>query len=202
MIKAVIFDYGNVIHKWDNDVFLKKIVKKSDKGYEYINEIIFGKSGLHHRFEIGNISPEDFFGSVKKECNISMPIDEFFNEFTSRMFELIETTVKLIKELKKNYKIGLLSNTSKPDFEYVMKKLKEFSLFDSVTLSFEVGHKKPDKEIYLDALKKLNLKPDECVFIDDIKEYSDAASILGIHGIHYTSHEKLIKELKKLNVRI
>jgi len=75
-------------------------------------------------------------------------------------------------------------------------------LFDAVTLSFEAGHKKPEKQIYLDALKKLNLKPDECVFIDDIKEYSDAASKLGIHGINYTSYKNLIKELKKLNVRI
>jgi putative hydrolase of the HAD superfamily len=202
MIKAVIFDYGNVIDKWDNEIFLKKAVEESDKSYEYINELIFGKFKLHYHFETGKISPEDFFNKIKKECNLSITKEEFYNDFTSRLFEIIKPTTELIKKLKKNYKIGLLSNTSKIDFEYKMKKLEEFSLFDSVTLSFELGHKKPDKEIYLDALKKLNLKPDGCVYIDDIKEYSDAASKIGMHGIHYTSHENLIKELKKLNVKI
>ena len=202
MIKAIIFDYGNVIHRWDNDVFLKKIVKKSDKSYEYIDELIFGKSGLQHKFELGKISSEDFFNSVKKECNLSTSKDEFFNDFVSRMFRIIQPTITLIKKLKKNYKIGLLSDTSKVDFDYRMKELKEISLFDSITLSFELGHKKPEKQIYLDALKKLNLRPEECVYIDDIKEYSDAASNIGMHGIQYTSHENLVKELKKLKIEI
>jgi len=180
MIKAVIFDYGNVIHKWDNDIFLKEFVKLSCMDYSHVVDVIFGQ-GLHDKLETGEISDIAFFKTIKDQLNL---------------------TISLIKKLKKNYKVALLSNTNKIDFEHVLKKSETFPLFDAVTLSFEAGHKKPEKQIYLDALKKLNLKPDECVFIDDIKEYSDAASKLGIHGINYTSYKNLIKELKKLNVRI
>ena len=59
---------------------------------------------------------------------------------------------------------------------------------------------KPDKKIYLDALGKLNAIPEECVYIDDIKEYSDAACELGIKGIHYRSHEDLVDSLRRMNV--
>jgi len=201
MIKAIIFDYGNVIHKWDNNIFLEKAVKKSNKSYRHINNLIF-KSGLQDKFELGELSATDFFRIIKKQCNLSMHRTEFFKDYTNRLFEKIPSTLALIKRLKKNYKIALLSNTTKIDFERVTKKLREFPLFDSVTLSFKIGYAKPKKEIFLDALKKLNLKPNECVFIDDIKEYSEAASKLGIHGIYYTSYENLIKELKKLNIKV
>jgi len=201
MIKAIIFDYGNVIRKWDNHIFLDKIIKKSNKNYEYIDNFIFS-SGLQDKFELGEISEINFFRIIKKQFNLSITQKEFFKEYTSRIFENIQSTLALIKKLKKNYKVALLSNTTKVDFDCLIKKLKEFPLFDAVTLSFEVEHKKPEKQIYLDSLKKLNLNPDECVFIDDIKEFSDAASKLGIHGINYISYENLIKELKKLNVKV
>jgi len=180
---------------------LDKIIKKSNKNYEYIDNFIFS-SGLQDKFELGEISEINFFRIIKKQFNLSITQKEFFKEYTSRIFENIKSTLALIKKLKKNYKVALLSNTTKVDFDCLIKKLKEFPLFDAVTLSFEVEHKKPEKQIYLDSLKKLNLNPDECVFIDDIKEYSDAASKLGIHGINYISYENLIKELKKLNVKV
>jgi len=183
------------------DIFLKEFVKLSGKNYNYVVDVIFGQ-GLHDKLETGEISDVIFFKTIKDKLNLKISQDEFFKLFSSKLFKKIETTISLIKKLKKDYKVALLSNTNKIDFEYTLKNSEGFPLFDAITLSFEVGHKKPDKEIFLDALNKLNLKPNECVFIDDIKEYSDAASKLGIHGIHYTSYEKLIKELKKLNIRV
>lgn len=201
MIKAIIFDYGNVIHKWDNDIFLNKVVKKSNKTYDYVKEVVFG-SRLYRKFDSGVISPTEFFEIIKEQCNFLMSKEEFFKAYSDRLFEKIKTNIDLAKRLKKNYKVSLLSNTNKIDFNFVIKKSELFPLFDTITLSFEIKSVKPDKEIFLDALKKLNFKPDECVYIDDIKEYSDAASKLGIHGIHYTSYENLIKEFKKLNIKI
>jgi len=201
MIKAIIFDYGNVIHKWDNDIFLKEFVRLSGMDYNHVVDVIFGQN-LHDKLETGEISNIDFFKKIKDGLNLKISQDEFFKLFSSKLFQEIRTTISLIKRLKKDYKVALLSNTNKIDFDNVIKRFELFPLFDAVTLSFEVGHRKPDKEIYLNALKKLNLKPNECVFIDDIKEYSDAASKLGIYEINYTSYENLIKELKKLNVKV
>ena len=57
-----------------------------------------------------------------------------------------------------------------------------------------------ENKIFLDSLHKLHLKPEECVYIDDIEEYVKAANQMGIHGIHYISYEKLINSLKKLDI--
>ncbi len=75
-----------------------------------------------------------------------------------------------------------------------------FSLFDTVTLSFEVGALKPEPEIYLDALRKLSLPPEACVFIDDIGKYAEGAAEVGIRGIRYTGHAELVRELSSLGV--
>ena len=61
---------------------------------------------------------------------------------------------------------------------------------------------KPNKEIFLDCIKKLHLKPEECIYIDDIKEYSNKATELGMGGIHYTSEKELLKSLKSFGVEI
>ena len=55
---------------------------------------------------------------------------------------------------------------------------------------------------YQQALKLTKARPNECIYIDDIKEYALAAKKVGIKGIHYTSTKKLIKDLKKLGVKI
>jgi HAD superfamily hydrolase (TIGR01509 family) len=69
-----------------------------------------------------------------------------------------------------------------------------------VTVSFKVGALKPDRKIYLDALDKLGVRAEESVYIDDVREYADAAGALGIKGIHYTSHEDLVRYLRSLNI--
>jgi putative hydrolase of the HAD superfamily len=84
-----------------------------------------------------------------------------------------------------------LSNTNELHFNYVIKQQGIFIFFDVVSLSFKVKAMKPDRRIFDDCLKKLGLLPEECVYIDDIKEYADKATELGLTGIHYKSEENL-----------
>ncbi|MCK5040628.1 MAG: HAD family phosphatase [Candidatus Aenigmarchaeota archaeon] len=199
MIKAIIFDFGGVVEKFDNDIFLEKISKFSDKGVEELNELIYVSSDLPRKYEMGLISSGEFFRKISEMCNLSLSKQEFIEAYTD-IFCPIQTTHRLIKKLKNKYKISLLSNTSHWDFEHGIKKSEVFSLFDFMTLSFEVGARKPEEKIYLDALDKLKLKPQECVFIDDVVEYVEGANKTGINGIHYTSYDKLLDCLKKLDV--
>jgi len=201
MIRAIIFDYGNVISSVDNDRFLEEIAKSSGKTGAELNTIIDANANLLRGFETGTISPDTFFYGFVKSVGLDMGKNEFIQLFTGRFTPVVETH-NLIRSLKPGYKLALLSNTNEWDFEYEIRKSPVFPLFDTVTASFQVGAMKPDKKIYLDALDKLNAMPEECVYIDDIKEYIDAACDLGIRGIHYTSHEELIGGLRKLGCRI
>ena len=67
--------------------------------------------------------------------------------------------------------------------------------------SHEMNCIKPDPEIYKKALKRMKLKPEETVFIDDIKKFVKGAEKIGIKGIHFKNSKQLIKDLKKLNVK-
>ncbi len=201
MIKGIIFDFGNVICNFDNNIFIEKISKHTKKTKEEIHDIIFNSSDLMKKYETGVISSDEFFNETVKRCSLSISKQEFIKAFTD-IFTPIPTTFDLIKKLKPSYKLGLLSNTNEWDYEHAIKKTEVFNLFDAVTLSFEVKSKKPEEKIYRNILNKLKLKPEECTFIDDIAEYVESANNLGIKGIHYTSHESLIESLKNLNIQI
>ncbi len=200
MIKAVIFDFGNVIAKFDNKKMAKNLSKYTNKSTDEIFDLIFS-SGLPEEYETGKIYSDIFFKKIVDLCNLDIEKKEFITAYTNR-FTTIKSTINLIKRLKTKYKLGLLSNTSEWDFEYGTKPIINNLNFDEITLSYEVGDFKDNKKMFETILNKLKLKPDECVYIDDIKEYSDKATKLGMHGITYTSYENLIKELKKINVKV
>ena len=200
-LKAVIFDFGNVICKFDNNIFLKKISRFSDKSVQELSELIYSSpDNLPRKYETGLITSDEFFNAVKEKCNLSISKEDFIEAYT-KIFTPIPETFDLIKKLKsKGYKLALLSNTSEWDFEYGIKPIEVFNLFDAVSLSFEVKAMKPRKDIFYDSLEKLNLKPEECVYIDDIKEYVDVANEIGIKGIHYTSPSQLKASLIELKI--
>jgi len=198
VIRGVIFDFGNVICSFDVDIFLGTLHEWSGLDVETLRDRIYG-SRLHSGYERGEISSEEFHREVVRRIGIDVPVDELADRF-SDIFTPLESTHRLIRALKGKYRLGLLSNTNEWHFLRHIRKVPVFPLFDSVTLSFEVGALKPEPEIYLDALRKLSLPPEECVFIDDIGIYAEGAAVVGIRGIQYTGPEELVRELSSLGV--
>lgn len=199
MIKAVIFDFGNVICSFDNNIFVEKIAKFTDKSFQELNKLIYLDSKLHIQYESGSLTSGEFFKKTVKLCDLKISREVFVKAYTD-IFTPIPTTFSLIRKLKLNYKLGLLSNTNELDFEYAIKPIKIFNLFDAVTLSFKIKAMKPDERVFYDLLEKLDLQPEECVYIDDIKKYTDAAEEIGIKGIHYLSYEQLCDSLRNLKI--
>jgi len=198
MIRGVIFDFGNVICSFDVEIFLAKLHEWSGLDVETLRDRIYG-SRLHSRYERGEISSERFYREISRLTGARVSAEEFAEGF-SDIFTPLESTHGLIRALKGRYRLGLLSNTNEWHFERHIRKVPVFPLFDAVTLSFEVGALKPEPEIYLDALRKLSLPPEACVFIDDIGKYAEGAAALGIRGIRYTGPAELLRELSGLGV--
>ena len=201
MIKAIIFDFGNVICTFDNYIFLKKISKFTNKSVKELDNLIYKVSELPKKYETGLITSDEFYVEVCRLCNLEILKEDFIEAFTN-IFTPIAGTFELIRKLSKKYKLALLSNTSEFDYKYGIKKFDVINLFDATSLSYEVKEMKPGEKIFKDVLAKLGLKPEECVYIDDIKKYVEAAKKLGINDICYIDEENLILELKKLKVII
>ncbi len=73
-------------------------------------------------------------------------------------------------------------------------------VFDEVVISCEVGLRKPDERIFRHTLDLLGSQAAECVFIDDIDHNVRAAEALGLHGVHHTSADSTIAELRGLDL--
>jgi glucose-1-phosphatase len=198
LIRGVIFDFGNVICSFDVDIFLAKLHEGSGLDVETLRDRIYG-SRLHSRYERGEISSVEFHREIVRRIGVDVPAEELAERFCD-IFTPIGSTQDLIRSLKGKYRLGLLSNTNEWHYLRHIRKVPVFPLFDTVTLSFEVGALKPEPEIYLDALRKLSLPPEACVFIDDIGKYAEGAAEVGIRGIRYTGHAELVRELSGLGV--
>ena len=198
MIRGILFDFGNVISTFDVGKFIEKLDEWSGIPAEILRERVY-RSDLPARYEKGEISSMDFHLGIAGLTGARVSAEDFAEAF-SGIFTPLESTHELIRSLKGKYRLGLLSNTNEWHFRHHIRNVPVFPLFDTVTLSFEVGVLKPEPEIYRDALRKIAIPPEACVFIDDVRENADAASALGIRGIHYQGHAELLAALARLEV--
>ncbi len=199
-VRAVVFDFGGVISSFDVGIFLARIAPYTEKPASEVGALIYG-STLPVLYESGQIGSEEFFSRVAELCGLRIPREEFARAFTD-IFTPIEPTLDLIRRLKGRYRLGLLSNTNEWHFRGHIARIPVFSLFDAVTLSYEVREMKPGERIYRDALDKLRLPPEECVFIDDLEENVAAARKLSMRAIRYDGHDRLVADLAGLDVNI
>jgi putative hydrolase of the HAD superfamily len=71
-------------------------------------------------------------------------------------------------------------------------------MFDDVVISGEVGLRKPEPEIFLLAARRLDLKPEQCVFIDDLELNVDGARAVGMTALLHTSYDETRRALETL----
>lgn len=197
--RAVIFDFGNVLCGFDNLRFLEGLSSLCGKPAAELQVILYQQSTLTQDYEAGRMGSQDFLRGVSALCGTDLPEDEFIRVYTD-IFTPNQAAFDLVRKLKPGYKLGLLSNTSPWHFEKAIRTAEVFPLFDSVTLSYEVGASKPDPRLFGDAVAKLGLMAEECLYIDDIPAFAQAATDQLLRGITYTTPPALMAELRRNKV--
>ncbi len=201
MIRAVVFDFGNVICKFDLRRFLDRALQYTDRSILDMMGDMPALSIASIRYESGLLNSDEYFHEISRIGNLRMPREEFVEAY-SAIFTPIPEVFMMIRSLKGSYKLGLLSNTNEWHFLNSIRTLDVFPLFDAVTLSYEVRAMKPAPAIYDDMLHKLSLAPRECVYIDDLGENVEAASRLGMHALLFTSPEVLRADLRQAGITV
>lgn len=182
MITTIIFDLS--------DVYLQGIKDSALLTYE-LDQLFLGRT-----------TEVEFWQLIKKRYSWDTPIDDLKKAVRDN-FKEIKGVRQIIERLSQSgYKLGLLSNHAKEWVEYCEITYKYHKLFHKTLYSFEVGLAKPSRDIFLLVLKKLKVKPEECIFIDDNKQNLAASKQLGIRPIHFTSAANLKKNLHKLKILI
>jgi len=194
--KAIIFDLGAVIlninYQNTIDAFTKLGVKNASTFYSKKVQ-----TDLFNKIETGKITTEQFLSALQKETN-NATIKLVESAWNAMLLNLPEERLALIKELKKDYSIFLLSNTNAIHIDAFKKQLGDekweefYGLFDKLYLSHEVGLRKPNAEIFEHILTEQKLKAEEVFFIDDSPQHIEGAKKLGIQTHHLLDNEDII----------
>ena len=198
-VEVILFDLGNVILPFNHFQIAEKLTRFSQrkefqdpkKIFSYLFDL---EKGAINPFDLGKVSPQEFFRAVKESLDLSVSFDEFVSIWCN-IFVEDEEVSRIILSLKGKWRLGLLSNTDPLHFGYILSKFPVTRAFDKWILSYEVGFKKPAIQIFQKAIEWASAKPEKIVYIDDTKEYVEVAGSLGIHSILFVSATQLREEL-------
>lgn len=135
---------------------------------------------------LGKKSMEEFWKFVCE--GLPIPFDDFTKAFQA--WEINQETVALIRELKQTYRVYLLSDNYEATVAYLRSQPLFQELFEKMYFSNEIHLIKGGPEIFEHVLADLQVKAEECIFIDDQEKNLTAARNLGITCILFTSAEQ------------
>jgi putative hydrolase of the HAD superfamily len=192
----VIFDVGGVLVAEKIEPVFKALNKRIGKG-------VFKKGKLNRAITGGWISEKEFYDVLSRKTRISAKqLLKMTKEEYLKIMHVNKDVLNISRQLTKNgYKIGIISNTS-PQHKRINAKRGVFRGFSPKIFSCDVKMLKPETRIYRLLLEKTRMNPNECIVIDDRKEFTDAAKKCGMKSIHFKNAVQLKKDLRKLGVRI
>ena len=196
---VIVFDLGNVLIPFDYSISVKRLneieIGLGEKFYEkYKNNY-----HIHRQFETWELSTNEFLNIMMEWTNFKVS-EEGFCKIYSEVFTVNNNVAALLPQLKKKYKLVLLSNTNYIHQKYGWEEYEFLKHFDKLILSHEIGAVKPQEKIYKAVEAFTQLPPQEHIFIDDIAEYAEGARKCGWDGIVFTGYDNLCKELQKRNI--
>jgi putative hydrolase of the HAD superfamily len=199
MIKALIFDLGNVLIFFDWKIAERRLNEIQGGLGTLTTKFLKENNSIIKNLEKGKLTEDEFLNMIKSDLNSKIDKITIAKIFSEIFWENSELT-KLLPELRKNYKLFLLSNTNIIHRKFGWDHYNFLKNFDKLFLSYEVGFAKPEEEIYQLVIHSIDLNPSEVLYIDDIEEYVNAAKNLGWNAVQFKSNEKLIEDLKGFNV--
>lgn len=185
--KAIIFDCFGVLYLDAKQSLLNTV--PADRSQELADIFMQNNYGM--------MSRSDYIKAVAKISGMS---EEEFETFTKHEHRLNSALIAHIHELKKNYKVGLLSNIGRDWITDFFDTHQLHDLFDEVVLSGDEGITKPHPRIYEIMAERIGFEPGQCLMIDDIQANCDGADAAGMQTIHYRNNEQLRKDLKRLHI--
>ncbi len=200
-IDTIIFDLGGVIL----DISPKESERRFEElGLTVTHEMfhIAPETNPFNQLEQGDIEAPEFYDGVRKFFKSDLSDEQIRYAWDGMLLNWTPERIDLILELKKEYKILLLSNTNSVHYDtYTTSFKKEFGfafedLFHECYVSHEMGCRKPNLDIYEQLIAKSGITPERSLFIDDTFKNIEGCEAAGIRGYHLTGGEDIIDILK------
>ena len=174
-MKTIFFDFARTIVQHPEDGAGLEIVKSygvTDKNdMEIIRNSIFCVGKYLNNLDDGSLSRDEYRRLLREELPEHLgDIAVKAADYHMSMLPPIEGMKALLKKLKNDgFKLYITSNLD----EYHSAQMSETEYadyFDGMFFSCEIGVRKPHKKFFEEALKKFNVRAEDCLFIDDLEE--------------------------------
>lgn len=175
-MKAVILDMYGVILKDSGDGF-----------YSYVNRTFpqLSPADIYpdwDKADVGEISSLEVF----RRLGFQGDLEQIEKNYLDTV-EINEAFYGFAEEMKKRYRLALISNDSSEWSRYFREKFRLNKYFDVISVSGDLKIKKPDPRIFQMTLERLGYTPEECVYIDDRRYNLEAAQALGMDTVLFNS---------------
>ncbi|MBL7998354.1 MAG: HAD family phosphatase [Candidatus Kapabacteria bacterium] len=189
-ISTILFDLGGVLY----DINLRRtrdsLMLLAGRDIEFQ---LTTQDAVFDEFETGAIPPDVFRNRLRSLYGITADDTDIDAAWNALLIGMIPGRVELLRALKPQYRLALLSNINPLHHERIRSEVEEaFAEFEHCFLSYEMGLRKPDVRIFSRVLDTLGVAPQNLLFIDDSPQHIAAAETLGIATYHVTPVQPLV----------
>lgn len=199
MIKALLFDIGGVILRTEDRRPRQQLEQRLGLQPGEAEFLVFN-SEMGQKAQMGQITSEQLWHWVQAHVKLDdTGLHQFQEEFWAG--DRIDwSLVELIRTLHQRYQTAIISNAMDNLHETVARFDPDGSLFDCVVGSAYEKVMKPSPEIFLRTLERLQLTPQQALFVDDFAHNIVGAQAVGLHVIHFKPDLDFRHELKHFDI--
>lgn len=185
-IKNVIIDLGGVIINLARNRCIEafECLGIPDIRDRVVND--YQHKDLFMQVELGTITPEEFRDGVRKLARQPLTDLQIDTAWVAMLEDVPVYKLNLLLDLRKRYKMFLLSNTNQIHWEwasrtfFTYKEHRASDFFNKIYLSYQLHMLKPDADIFEYVLNDAAISPHETLFIDDALPNCRTAQSLGL----------------------
>jgi len=151
-------------------------------------------------FDSGLVTGEQYWCGVAEGCGLdpaSVDLVYLIKRDVKSWTQLNEAMVRFVRDMRDRvHRLAIISNMTPNTLAFMREHFGWLALFDACVFSCELGTNKPGREIYEHCIRRLGLRAEECLFVDDSAENVRGAREVGMATIRFECMEQFLASLK------
>ncbi len=197
MIRNIVFDIGNVLVNFGWREHFERHGVTGETFDRVVKATVM--SPLWNEVDRGVKSDDELMELfVANDPGVEDGIRAVLSDITGMLTQFEYAKGWIIDLQRRGYKVYCLSNMSYKACRECADALDFLPMLDGYILSCDVKLCKPEPEIYKALFDKYSLKPEECIFLDDLEKNIAAAKAAGMHGVVFKDLKSADGEIRKI----
>jgi putative hydrolase of the HAD superfamily len=193
---SIIFDYGGVLARHQTDADQVKLAGRAGIPPDRFTDLYWAKRA---EYDKGVLTAAEYWNEVARQGGARITakiVDELSALDTESWMQFDDVVWEWVGQLREAGKrLAILSNMPYELGEALKTQTKRLTLFDQVTLSYEIHAMKPDPAIYEHCLQGLGSATRDSLFFDDRIQNVQGAELLGMRAIQFLDRDEVLRRV-------